>query len=252
MAESQNPVAEQQKEIATATGAQQIAVVPPTPKPPIVASDEVLAITPRDLDEAWRYSEMIFRSGTAPDSYDNDPKKIIIGVLAAMELGVPPMTGLRNIAIINKRPAIWGDLAIALCQSKGVIQKFEHHYTGEEDTSVETANAFPDNYTCHVTIWRRGQESPYEGHYSVRDAKRAGLWMNPRKRPWIESPKRMLFNRARAFPLRDGFADCLAGLAIAEEVSDMPTEPKVLEAGILDDAPEIETTATVNATNQAA
>jgi hypothetical protein len=31
----------------------------------------------------------------------------------------------------------------------------------------------------------------------------------------------MLFNRARAFALRDGFADALNGLEIAEEVRDM-------------------------------
>jgi hypothetical protein len=196
------------------------------------ASDEVLAIIPRDLDEAWRYAEMVFKSGTAPDSYDNDPKKIIIGVLASMELGVPPMTGLRGIAIINKRPAVWGDLAIALCQSKGVIESFESNYTG---TLGE------DDYTSNVVIRRRRQELPYEGHFSIGDAKRAGLWMNARKDPWVKYPYRMLFNRARAFALRDGFADCLAGLAIAEEAQDMPTAaPEPMDKSVLDDVPEAE------------
>lgn len=196
------------------------------PKPPMIASDEVLAIIPRDLDEAWRYAEMVFKSGTAPDSYDNDPKKIIIGVLASMELGVPPMTGLRGIAIINKRPAVWGDLAIALCQSKGVIESFDSNFTGAEGQ---------DDYTCHVAIRRRRQETPYEGTFSIADAKRAGLWMNARKDPWVKYPYRMLFNRARAFALRDGFADCLAGLAIAEEVQDMPTAPQPVDKTFLDD-----------------
>lgn len=208
-----------------------VTVAPPAPKPPIVASEDVLAIIPRDLDEAWRYAEMVYRSGTAPDSYDNDPKKIIIGVLAAMELGVPPMTGLRGIAIINKRPAVWGDLAVALCQAKGVIKSFESNYTGEEDS---------DEYTSHVVIWRKGQDAPYVGKFSVKDAKRAGLWMNSRKDPWVKYPHRMLFNRARAFALRDGFADCLAGLAIAEEAQDLPSEPKTIDSNVLDDAPAIE------------
>lgn len=196
------------------------------PKPPIIASEDILAIVPRDLDEAWRYAEMVFKSGTAPDSYDNDPKKIIIGVLASMELGVPPMTGLRGIAIINKRPAVWGDLAVALCQSKGVIESFESNFTGEEGK---------DDYTAHVSIRRRRQEFPYEGHFSIADAKRAGLWMNSSKQPWVKYPYRMLFNRARAFALRDGFADCLAGLAIAEEAQDLPEPPKPVDASFLDD-----------------
>lgn len=207
--------------------AQAVAVIPPAPKPPMVASDEVLAIIPRDLDEAWRYAEMVFKSGTAPDSYDNDPKKIIIGVLASMELGVPPMTGLRGIAIINKRPAVWGDLAIALCQSKRVIKSFESSFTGEEGE---------DDYTANVVIWRVGQDTPYEGHFSIKDAKRAGLWMNARKDPWVKYPYRMLFNRARAFALRDGFADCLAGLAIVEEAQDLPMPTEPVKADFLDDS----------------
>lgn len=203
-------------------------VAVPTPRPPMVASDEVLAIIPRDLDEAWRYAEMVFKSGTAPDSYDNDPKKIIIGVLASMELGVPPMTGLRGIAIINKRPAVWGDLAVALCQSKHAIKSFESNFTGTEGE---------DDYTCHVVIWRVGQDTPYKGHFSIKDAKRAGLWMNSSKQPWVKYPYRMLFNRARAFALRDGFADCLAGLAIVEEAQDLPTAPVPVAIDVLDDAP---------------
>lgn len=216
------------KQDDTAPVGQQIAVAPAHPKPPIVASEAILSIVPKDLDEAYRYAQMIWKSGTAPDSYDNDPQKIVIGVLSSMELGVPPMTGLRNIAIINKRPAIWGDLAIALCQSKGVIKSFDSNFTGTEGE---------DDYTANVVIWRKGQDTPYEGHFSVKDAKRANLWMNARKQPWVMYPNRMLFNRARAFALRDGFADCLAGLAIAEEVQDLPAEPKLIEANVLEDAP---------------
>jgi hypothetical protein len=53
--------------------------------------------------------------------------------------------------------------------------------------------------------------------------------MNQYKKPWLMFPKRMLFNRARAFALRDGFADGLQGLSIAEEVLDH-IEPVAAEA----------------------
>lgn len=224
---TENAVAQQQQTVAQATGAQ-LSVVE-KPKPPVTAEEGEMAIRPKDLEQAWRYAEMVWQSGTAPESYDNDPKKIIIGVLASLELGVPPMTGLRGIAIINKRPAVWGDLAVALCQSKGVIKRYEKNFTGTEGE---------DDYTCHVLIERKGQDAPYEGKFSIKDAKRANLWMNPKKDPWVKYPYRMLENRARAFALRDGFADCLAGLAIAEEAQDLPTEPKTLEAGVLDDTVE--------------
>jgi hypothetical protein len=138
------------------------------------------------------------------------------------------MQALKGIAIINGRPSIWGDLAVALVQSKNLIEEMEHHYTGEPDA---------DDRTCHVVIKRRGQEKPYDGHFSVKDAKRAKLWLNPRKQPWIDYPERMLFNRARAFALRDGFADALAGLAIREELEDLPPEPKPVSLEFLNDEP---------------
>lgn len=202
-------------------------------KTPIVAeTGEVLAIIPRDLDQAWRYAEMVCKADLAPASYEDefkkpDPKKVVIGVLTALELGVPPMQGLRGIAIINGRPSVWGDLAMALIQSKGVVTNTESSFTGEPGS---------DAFQANFLIWRKGQENPYEGHFSIGDAKRAGLWGNARKRPWIEYPQRMLFNRARAFAIRDGFADCLCGLAIAEEVHDLPDAPKpVVAAAFLED-----------------
>jgi hypothetical protein len=177
-------------------------------------------------------AQAIVMAGLAPSSYETngkaDPQKVVIGILSALELGVPPLTGLRGIAVINGRPCVWGDLAMALIQSKNVILKAEHCYTGEEDK---------DDWTAHYTIWRRGQDSPYEGHFSVKDAKRAGLWMHPKKKPWIEYPKRMLLMRARAFAIRDGFADCLSGLAIREELEDMPEAPKPVDGSFLLDAP---------------
>lgn len=196
------------------------------------AGGEIAAVVPRTLEEAFRMAQMIVGAGLAPDSYDTngspDPQKIVIGILTALEIGVPPLTGLKGIAIINKRPCIWGDLAIALVQSKNLLAKMEHHYTGTDGQ---------DDFTCHVVMHRRGQESPYDAHFSIADAKRAQLWGNHKKRPWIEYPKRMLFNRARAFALRDGFADCLSGLAIAEEARDLPEAPATVDTGFLENVP---------------
>lgn len=191
----------------------------------------VKAIMPTTLEEAFRYAQLVVNAGLCPNSYETggraDPQKVVIGILAGLEVGVPPMQALKGIAIINNRPCIWGDLAVALVQAKGVLLKMEALYTGEPEQ---------DNRTCRVLIYRRGQEYPYVGEFSVKDAKRAGLWANHKKKPWIEYPERMLFNRARAFALRDGFADCLSGLAIAEEVQDMPEAPAIVDSGFLDDA----------------
>jgi hypothetical protein len=39
--------------------------------------------------------------------------------------------------------------------------------------------------------------------------------------------------------MRTGFADCLSGLAIAEEAQDLPAVPEVVSSTFLDDTPPI-------------
>lgn len=224
--------------------------LPTVPEAVTRASKEIMAlhtgnelkpVIPQTLEEAFRFAQLVCQAGLAPKSYEYDegpkkgqpdPQKVVVGILTALELGVPPLQGLSGIAIINGRPSVWGDLAVGLVQSRGLIETHEVTETG----------TFPnDDYTVTVKFWRRGQSNPYEGKFSVKDAKTAGLWGNPRKLPWVNYPKRMVYNRARAFPLRDGFADALKGLSIAEEIMDLPIPSKepVNPSFLTDDSPAL-------------
>lgn len=200
---------------------------------------ELKPVIPTTLEEAFRFAQLVVQAGLAPSSYETngqpDPQKVVIGILTSLELGVPPLQGLTGIAIINNRATVWGDLAVALIQAKGLIR----------DHEVIESGTFPnDDYTVTCKYWRVGQDKPYIGKFSIADAKRANLWMNPRKKPWVEHPRRMTFNRSRAFALRDGFADALKGLAIAEEILDLPAEPKApVSTDFLSDTPQIATSA---------
>jgi hypothetical protein len=204
---------------------------------------EVRPVIPKSIEEVFRLAQLIVNAGLAPSSYESefktkeggfikapDPQKVTIGIMTALELGVPPMQGLSGIAIINNRPSVWGDLAVALIQAKNLIARHER---------IETGTFPEDDYKVTVKFWRRGEETPYVGEFSIADAKKANLWANAKKQPWVYYPKRMIFNRARAFALRDGFADALKGIAIAEEMQDLPEEAKgpADTSFLVDDAP---------------
>ncbi len=194
----------------------------------------VLAIIPRDIDEAQRYASGLIKANIVPDSFRVDGKKdnpvnaplVLMGVLKSMELGLPPQTGIGTLLPINGRFTVWGDGAVALIQRQRVIQKQEAVTIGTPFSADVPLGEWPDDHGWSVSYWRVGQDEPYVGTFTVRDAKRANLWMNSYKKPWIMFPDRMLFNRARAFALRDGFADCLMGLGIAEEVRDMQPDER--------------------------
>lgn len=194
----------------------------------------IAPIVPRTIEECFRLAQLICKAGLAPSSYDNDPQKVVLGIMKGMEVGFPPITGLGTIMIINNRACIWGDGAMALCQSRGVVDQTAVVWTG----AAPGAEIPPsDDWGCIFRVWRKNQAQPYEGKFTVLDAKRAHLWMNPKKQPWCLYPQRMLLNRARAFALRDGFADCLSGLSIAEEVQDLPEAPAPeADTSFLDDS----------------
>lgn len=201
---------------------------------------KISPIIPRDLAEMAKLVQAICASGMVPASYEvkngsgidvNATRaRLMIGMMKAMECGFAPITGVNTIMVVNNRPCIWGDGAVALAQKQGAVEWMKSRYEGEEGK---------DNYTSVVEIKRKGQDEPYVGRFSIGDAKKARLWGNPKRQPWMMYPYRMLFNRARAFALRDGFSDCLSGLSIAEEMNDVDIEKEeaTVDTGFLDDEP---------------
>ena len=181
-------------------------------KPPLVAGGSAIAIIPKDMDQAWRLAGAITQSNMAPASYNRDQNAIMVGIMHGMEVGLPPMAALQSIAIINGRPTIWGDGAMALILGSGFVEDMVENIVGEGEAAV-----------AHCKITRKGQSEPIERTFSIEDAKTAGLLS--KKGPWQQYPKRMLQMRARSWAMRDGFADVLKGLHIREEVDDMVLVP---------------------------
>jgi hypothetical protein len=164
------------------------------------------AMVPTTLESVWRLSELVAASGMAPKDM-KQPEQIAVAILHGMEVGMTPMTALQSIAVVNGRPSVWGDGAIGLVRASGQLEEFEEGLNGEGDKRV----AF-----CRVK--RRGEKT-LERTFSWDDAKKAGL--TSKTGPWQNYPNRMLVLRARAFTLRDAFADILRGLSIREEQEDV-------------------------------
>lgn len=206
-------------ELAPVTQPRELAAVAPK------AGRDIMAFIPSTPEEIKWTVGMIVGAGLAPDSYKGDQKKIAIGIMKGLEIGMPPLAALSNIAIINGRPTIWGDGAIALAQGRGVlagIEEIEIGTTPGPDTAVQD---FAPDYGIEVKLYRKGVQGAFVGRFTVGDAKRAKLWANASKQPWMLYPKRMLRMRAVGFAIRNGFADCLAGMYIREELEDMPSPP---------------------------
>lgn len=157
------------------------------------------------LDELWRLAQYVCESGLAPKGMDK-PATILIAMQHGMEIGLRPMQSVQSIAVINGRPTIWGDAALALIESSPLCKQVTERVDGTGDNIVATCVA------------ERVGKAPVTRTFSVDDAKKSGLWAKPG--PWQQYPKRMLQLRARGFALRDAFPDLLRGIKTAEEVMD--------------------------------
>lgn len=166
---------------------------------------------PQTMSEAIEFSNMLSRSQMVPKNYQNKPEDVLVAVQWGYEIGLAPLQALQNISVINGKPSVYGDAAMALVQASPVCEDVQESIEGD-GTSNPVA-------ICRVK--RRGR-SEVVSKYSVEDAKRAGLW--GKQGPWSQYPKRMLQMRARGFALRDAFPDVLKGLITAEEAQDMPVD----------------------------
>ena len=169
------------------------------------------------FDDAFRFSKMVAASDFAPKDFRGKPESCLLAIQHGSEVGLSPMQSLQSIAVINGRPTIWGDAALALVQSSSQCVYVREYTDGDGD-----------NLTAFCEVQRRGYPQPTVAKFSVADAKKAGLW--GKTGPWTQYPGRMLGLRARGFALRNAFADALRGLVTAEEAQDYPTTPAAAQA----------------------
>jgi hypothetical protein len=158
----------------------------------------------------WRLANILAKSSLAPVGYKGKPEDCFVAIQLGHEIGLKPMQAIQNICVINGKPCVYGDGALALVRNMPDFEWFtENEPKGNADTDFAEA------------ILKRKDQPEIRRTFSWGDAKRAGLLGKPG--PWTTYPKRMLAMRARGFCLRDGAADALKGLITTEEALDYPT-----------------------------
>lgn len=172
------------------------------------AGGAIAGIVPTTIEEVFRLANAIAKSGLAPRDMAT-AEKLTVAILQGLEIGIPPMMAVNKIAVVNGRPALWGDALPAILWSK----RFKLH---------ETFRGTGDQHFAECVVVRPDGEE-ITRQFSVADAKIAGLWGKPG--PWKQYPDRMLQMRARGLAARDGAADVLAGIYTAEEAMDVAPPP---------------------------
>jgi hypothetical protein len=163
----------------------------------------------QSVTDAMKFSETVANSDFAPKDFRGKPASCMLAIQCGAEIGLAPLQSLQSIAVVNGRPSVYGDAALAVCKASNVCEYVTESIDGDGEQMVATC-----------TAKRRGYPQPTVVKFSVADAKKASLW--GKSGPWSQYPRRMLQMRARGFALRDAFPDVLKGLVTAEEAQDYP------------------------------
>ena len=142
-------------------------------------------------------------SGTelVPAALRGKAPAIAASILYGREIGLPPMTALRSVYVVN------GQVALKAEAMRGLILAAGHELVFTESTSAR----------CVVKGRRKGTEEWSEPiAWTIDDARKANL-LRPGS-PWHTYPRAMLKARATAELARDLFADVISGFVALEEV----------------------------------
>jgi len=192
--------------------------------PAMQAGAALRSFNPTTFDEVTRLAKMAVMaglSGSKDDNQDAAIAKATMAVMQGLELGLPAMQAVQNIAIINGKAMIYGDLLTAVLWSKGFKIEKRIEGTGE--------------MRCGYAKITRPDGQTIEKRFSVADAKRARLWDERDKvrrkgrggefyeavndSPWYRFPDRMLEWRAFGFCCKDGASDATRGMMVREEMA---------------------------------
>lgn len=173
---------------------------------------------PRNLTELLSWAKLVESATLAPKGMNQ--AAIVIAVQMGAELGITPTQALQNIAVINGRPSIWGDLGKALFMRDAKVRAFDERPADKTEAA--------GGGWCRIEM-EDGKVT--EVNFTIDMAKKAKLWT--KQGPWQEYPGRMLQMRARWWAMRDADPRVFKGLAGREEQEDI----KLAEVESIDGRP---------------
>lgn len=163
--------------------------------------------SPREWEASMAIARQIAGTEFVPESYRGKPEAVVAAILTGRELGIGPMQALRDIHMVDGRPAFAAQLMLAKMRAGG-ISLLE---TESTDDRAWIKARRPD-----------GEVGEFE--FTIAEADRAGL-LEKRGKSWQKYRKDMLWARAVSRMARRFGSDMLGGLVYSkEELEDLDDE----------------------------
>lgn len=173
------------------------------------------------LSDVGVLAQNIANTEFVPKDLRGSVPKVAAAILSARELGLPPMTGLAGVHVINGRPGISAELMRALILQAG-------HQIHITESSAGR---------CVMKGRRSGWDEWTTVSYTMEEAARAG---DVKKNPNYGSrPAEMLLARATTRLARMIFADVIHGMRSTEELLDLAEDSDGVVLPVVQEAAKV-------------
>ncbi len=172
----------------------------------------------RGLNDLKEFAETAVTSGSAPKNMNTG--QAMMAIQAGLERGLGPLGGLQACVVINGVLSWRGWAAKGLIQQSGLLVPGTLRTWHEGNLDGPKAEA-----VGYASAQRKGYDKPFVRTFSVKDARKAGLWT--KSGPWTTRPGNMLEWRAIGDMARFEFPEILGGIPIADEVEGGYGPPEV-------------------------
>lgn len=163
------------------------------------------------VNDRYNLAKIYCQSGMLPKEY-NTPEKAMIGIQYSMELGFrdQPLTAMKNIAVINGMPSLWGELPLALVYKSGELELIDEFFVNDKNDKLPPTCDHTEVNAAVCIVKRKGYDSR---EFAFTRSETIGLGVAA---IWTKYFKIMIKRKARAIALKDTFPDVLLGITIGE------------------------------------
>lgn len=167
----------------------------------VLAPDiQALSLIPQSFQDIMTLAGVLAKSTLIPRVLYGKPGDIAIIIATGLEFGFSPFVSLRQIYVVEGRPALSADAQLAVVLRSPACEYFRLVESTAELATYETR--------------RKGWPEPTRLTYTIQDARDAGLAGKPN---WKLNPLKMLQNRAKSTLAGAVYSDLLLGILSTEE-----------------------------------
>ena len=187
-----------------------------------------MALVPTNINEVQTLAKTFAMSALLPQALRGKEADVAVVIMTGMEMGLPPMTALRMIDVIQGKGVLNAAGMVARVKQLGLDQFFRPVESESDETKATYETKRKDDTVVH------------RGVFTIEQARDQGL-LN--KANWKSDPVSMLKARAKSRLARDVYPEVLGGIYDpdeADEIREDAPEPKAIDAEFtsVDTAPD--------------